>query len=203
MKLFVGISGASGSTYGGRLLKTLETGGYDVTACISDNAVEVIRWEERFSGIDLSRASREVIVENFLFQHGLDSGQVQMVSPRDMASAFASGSSLAEAAIVCPCSMSTAASIAAGINGNLIHRVADVMLKEGRALVLVPRETPLSEIHLSNLLKLRRAGAHVVPAMPGFYHNPQSVADMVDFVIGKVLDVLDIPHQLFDRWEGS
>lgn len=203
MKIFIGISGASGSIYGGRLLKTLEAGGYSVTACISDNAVEVIRWEERVSGIDLSRASREVIVENFLFRHGLDSGQVGMVSPRDMASAFASGSSLAEAAIVCPCSMSTAASIAAGINGNLIHRAADVMLKEGRALALVPRETPLSEIHLHNLLKLRRAGAHVVPAMPGFYHGPQSVDDMVDFVVGKVLDVLDIPHQLFERWEGS
>lgn len=203
MKVFVGISGASGSVYGGRLLKALKTGDHDVTACVSDNAVEVMRWEEKTPGLDLSRASREVVIENFLFANGLAGGDIDLVLPGDFASAFASGSYLAAAVIVCPCSMSTAASIAAGITGNLIHRAADVMLKEGRQLALVPRETPLSEIHLENLLKLRRAGAHVIPAMPGFYHKPETVEDLVDFVAGKVLDVLGLPHELYDRWDGS
>ena len=99
--------------------------------------------------------------------------------------------------------MSTVAGIAAGITSNLIHRVADVMLKESRPLVIVPRETPLSEIHLRNMLTLRRAGVQVVPAMPAFYIHPGSIDDLVDFVVGKVLDVLGIGHELFDRWEGK
>ena len=184
-------------------MKALKTGGNDVTACVSDNAVEVMRWEEKTPGLDLSRASREVVIENFLYASGIGGGEVTLVLPGDFASAFASGSSMADAVIICPCSMSTAASIAAGITGNLIHRSADVILKEGRQLALVPRETPLSEIHLENLLKLRRAGAHIIPAMPGFYHKPETIEDLVDFVAGKVLDVLGLSHELYDRWEGS
>lgn len=203
MKIFVGISGASGSVYGGRLLRALKDGDHSIAACFSDAAVEVIRSEQQVPGTDLSRASREVVTENFFAVHGLTAGGIDVIPPRDMGSVYASGSSLAEAAVICPCSMSTVASIAAGITGNLIHRVADVMLKESRTLVVVPRETPLSEIHLRNLLTLSRAGAKVVPAMPGFYHNPGSIEELVDFVVGKILDVLNIPHQLFDRWEGN
>src|SRR5450759_2148873 len=120
-----------------------------------------------------------------------------------MADVFASGSSLAGAAIICPCSMSTLASIAAGVTRNLIHRVADVMLKERRPLVMVPRETPLSEIHLENMLKLARMGVRMIPAMPAFYSQPRSIDDLVNFVVGKVLDSLGIENALYQRWSGT
>ncbi len=102
--------------------------------------------------------------------------------------------------IIMPCSMGTAGRIAAGLSGNLLERAADVMLKERRRLILVPRETPFNTIHLENLLRLSRAGAVVLPAMPGFYHGPKTIDDLVDFVVGKVLDQLDVEHVLFERW---
>ena len=205
MKIFVGISGASGSIYGGRLLKALTQSVNEITVCISDGAVEVIRAEEQLGVRDSSgheSSGREAVIKAFLARHGLDGSELELAEPGEMTSAFASGSSMAQAAIICPCSMSTLASIAAGVTRNLIHRVADVMLKEAKPLVLVPRETPLSEIHLKNMLDVKRAGALVVPAMPAFYHHPQSIEDLVDFVAGKVLDVLRIRNELFDRWEG-
>ncbi|MCL4473632.1 MAG: UbiX family flavin prenyltransferase [Actinobacteria bacterium] len=200
MKIFVGISGASGSIYGGRLLKALSQSGNEITVCISDGAVAVIREEEDLAVA--ADAGRDEVTAAFLSHHELGGGGLRLVEPSDMASSFASGSSLAEAAVICPCSMSTLASISAGVTRNLIHRVADVMLKESRPLVMVPRETPLSEIHLLNMLRARRAGALVVPAMPGFYHHPQTIEDLVDFVAGKVLDQLKIPNRLYERWEG-
>ncbi|MFA5809779.1 MAG: UbiX family flavin prenyltransferase [Thermoleophilia bacterium] len=203
MKIFVGISGASGSIYGGRLLKVLKEAGHDVTACVSDGAVEVMRYEDQSGASGMNEASREAVIDSFLAANGVDAGSIRRVSPENMGEAYASGSSLGDATVICPCSMSTAAGIAAGITGNLIHRVADVMLKESRPLVIVPRETPLSEIHLRNMLTLRRAGAEVVPAMPAFYIHPKNIDDLVDFVVGKVLDVLGIRHELFDRWEGK
>jgi 4-hydroxy-3-polyprenylbenzoate decarboxylase len=112
----------------------------------------------------------------------------------------ASGSAATDAMVIIPCSMGTAGRIAAGLSSNLLERAADVMLKERRALVLVPRETPLNTIHLENLLRLSRAGAVVLPAMPGFYHRPDNMGDLVNFVVGKVLDQLEIPHSLFARW---
>ena len=200
MKIFVGISGASGSIYGGRLLRALTGSEYEITACISDGAVEVMREEEGFpvSGDE----GRAPVIQSFLSRYEPGAGNLRLAEPDDMASSFASGSSLADAAIICPCSMSTLACVAAGVTRNLIHRVADVMLKESRPLVMVPRETPLSEIHLRNMLAVRRAGALVVPAMPGFYHHPQTVEELVDFVVGKVLDSLRIPNELYERWEG-
>ncbi|MDO8736097.1 MAG: UbiX family flavin prenyltransferase [Thermoleophilia bacterium] len=217
MKIFVGISGASGSIYGGRLLEVLKESGIEITTCISDGALEVMGHEEKLvagpkagiaadtlTGSDTGFAARrEAVTAAFLERHGIGSGEIELAQPRDMASTFASGSSLADAAIVCPCSMSTLASIASGVTRNLIHRVADVMLKESRPLALVPRETPLSEIHLRNMLRVKRAGALLIPAMPGFYHHPESVDDIVDFVVGKVLDSLGIKNELFKRWQGS
>jgi 4-hydroxy-3-polyprenylbenzoate decarboxylase len=201
MKIFVGISGASGSIYGGRLLHALTESGNNVTVCISDGALEVMRFEEKLSVGE--GALREELTTAFLERHAVESSEIELADPRQIASAFASGSSLAEAAVICPCSMSSLASIASGVSRNLIHRVADVMLKESRTLALVPRETPLSEIHLRNMLRARRAGALLIPAMPGFYHHPETVDDLVDFVVGKVLDSLGIDNDLFERWQGN
>ncbi|MHB1390330.1 MAG: UbiX family flavin prenyltransferase [Thermoleophilia bacterium] len=201
MKIFVGITGASGQAYAGRLLLALHAGGHEVTACFSSGAVEVIRAEVAVAGIAGTR--RETVIQAFLKNYELGPDDyLRLAAPDDMSSVFASGSSLGAAAIVCPCSMSSLACMAAGITRNLIHRVADVMLKESRPLVLVPRETPISEIHLQNMLRLRRAGGLIVPAMPAFYHQPQSIDDLTDFVVGKALDQLGIEHQLFSRWEG-
>ncbi|RJQ42776.1 MAG: UbiX family flavin prenyltransferase [Gaiellales bacterium] len=197
MKVFVGISGASGAIYGAGLLRALLAAGSEVSVCISDGAIEVIRAED-----GIGAGSRGEVVSAFFQRHSVTLDPAALIDTGDMASAFASGSALAGAAVVCPCSMSTLGSIAAGITRNLIHRVADVMLKEGRPLVLVPRETPLSAIHLENMLRVKRAGAAIVPAMPGFYQRPESIDDLVDFNSGKVLDVLGIRHELFNRWDG-
>jgi 4-hydroxy-3-polyprenylbenzoate decarboxylase len=200
MEIFVGISGASGAIYAGRLLRALQDLGHDVTACFSDGAIEVIRAEEQTgSGASL----REEIISLFDARYGLDGTGRETADPGEMGHAFASGSYRAQAAVVCPCSMSTLGCIAAGITRNLIHRAADVMLKESRPLVLVPRETPLSQIHLRNLLAVSRAGARVVPAMPAFYQQPESIQDLADFIAGKVLDSIDIEHELYHRWQGA
>jgi len=113
---------------------------------------------------------------------------------------LASGSNPADAMVVCPCTMGTLAAIAAGLSQNLIERAADVAIKEGRKLVLVPRETPFSAIHLENMLKLARLGVVILPPSPGFYNHPQTVADLVDFVVARVLDQLRVPHRLMQRW---
>lgn len=204
MKIFVGISGASGSIYAARLLKALDQGGYEITLCVSNGAVEVMRYEARPAPEEApaQALSRQQVINSFLASSGIGPDPLWLVSPDTMSNAFASGSSLGDAAIICPCSMSTVGSLAAGITRNLIHRVADVMIKESRPLLIVPRETPLSEIHLRNLLTLRQAGVQVVPAMPAFYHEPRTIEDLADFVVGKVLDVLKIRHELYNRWEG-
>jgi 4-hydroxy-3-polyprenylbenzoate decarboxylase len=202
MKIFVGISGASGVIYAGHLLKSLENLGHSVTACFSDGAIEVVRAEGLGAG-DIGEATgREAIIERFDAYYNLDGGLRDTIHPEDMGHAFASGSHQAEAAVVCPCSMSSLACIAAGVTRNLIHRVSDVMLKESRPLILVPRETPLSEIHLRNMLRLRHAGAIILPAMPAFYQGPETIDDLADFIAGKALDNLGVGHELFKRWEG-
>jgi 4-hydroxy-3-polyprenylbenzoate decarboxylase len=127
-------------------------------------------------------------------------GQLAVFGTQDWNAPLASGSNPPEAYVICPCSMGTLAKVAAGMADDLIARAADVVLKEGRKLVLVPRETPFSAIHLENMLRLTRAGAVVLPPNPGFYHRPESVQDLVDFVVARILDQLDISHGLMQRW---
>lgn len=197
-RIFVALTGASGSLYGLRLTEQLCLAGVRVTLCASASGSEVCREE---TGLDLSgdleRAAGR-LRDHLEIKEG-----VELVHPDDLFFAAASGSSAPAAMVVAPCSMGTLARVAAGVSGNLIERAADVMLKEGRPLVLVPRETPLSRIHLENMLRLSSAGARLVPAMPAFYHKPATVIDLVDFVVGKILDQLAIEHSLFRRWGAA
>jgi flavin prenyltransferase len=190
--VFLGITGASGAPYAARLLQALSSGGTEVGMCISDAGVQVCA-AELYGDISLPRD--EVTAR---LTEGLDG--VEVVGLRDYTTPYASGSARVDGYVVCPCSMSTAASIAAGAMANLVHRAASVALKEERKLVLVPRETPLSSIHLENLLRLRRAGATVVFAAPGFYHAPQTVDDLVNFVVARCLDQLGMDQTLVSRW---
>ena len=192
MKIFLGITGASGAPYAARLLSALAGSGNEVGVCLSDAGVQVCA-TELYRDMSLSR--EEVTAR---LTAGLKG--VTVVGLRDYSTPYASGSARIDAYVVCPCSMSTAASIAAGAMANLVHRAASVALKEERKLMLVPRETPLSAIHLENLLRLRRAGATIVFAAPGFYHAPETVADLVDFVVGRCLDQLGIEQGLVSRW---
>jgi 4-hydroxy-3-polyprenylbenzoate decarboxylase len=194
-KVFVAMTGASGSVYGLRLVEQLCLNGIAVTFTASESGTQVCREE---TGLDLSGDPTKAALR--LYAHlEVDNG-LEMVHPDDLFCPAASGSAAPDAMIVTPCSMGTLARIACGISGNLIERVADVMIKERRPLLLVPRETPLSTIHLENMLRLSRAGVQMVPAMPAFYHGPDSVIDMVDFVVGKVLDQLGVEHELYRRW---
>jgi 4-hydroxy-3-polyprenylbenzoate decarboxylase len=137
-------------------------------------------------------------LERFVADHGSD--EVRIWGERDYGAPYASGSSRTDAVVICPCSMASIGTIVGGAEANLIHRAAGVQLKERRKLVVVPRETPLSSIHLENLLRLRNAGADVLPAMPAFYHLPQSIDDLVDFVAGRVVDAIGIDATLHRRW---
>ncbi|HSK15773.1 MAG TPA: UbiX family flavin prenyltransferase [Gaiellaceae bacterium] len=192
MNVFLGITGASGAPYAARLLRALSGAGVDVGLCISDAGVQVCA-TELYDDIALSR---EEVTARLV--EGLDG--VDVVGLRDYTTPYASGSARVDGYVVCPCSMSTAASIAAGAMANLVHRAASVALKEERKLILVPRETPLSTIHLENLLRLRRAGATVLFAAPGFYQSPRTVDDLVNFVVARCLDQLGIDQTLVGRW---
>jgi 4-hydroxy-3-polyprenylbenzoate decarboxylase len=144
--------------------------------------------------------SAEIKVQRQQVQEYFASIAVDCLAIDDFWAGAASGSAAADAMIVAPCSMGTLGRIAAGLSGNLLERAADVMLKERRRLLLVPRETPFNNIHLENLLRLSQAGAVILPAMPGFYPGPETIEDLVDFVVGKILDQLDVQHSLFTRW---
>jgi 4-hydroxy-3-polyprenylbenzoate decarboxylase len=194
-RIFVALTGASGSMYGLRLVEQLCLSGVEVTFAASCSGTLVCREE---TGLDLSGdllKATERLYAHLEIETGL-----AMVHPDDLFCPAASGSAVPDAVVVAPCSMGTLARIACGISGNLIERSADVALKEQRPLLLIPRETPLSVIHLENMLKLSRAGARIIPAMPAFYHKPETVMDMVDFMVGKILDQLEIDHELFRRW---
>ncbi len=195
--IFLALSGASGSIYGLRLARELAQRDVELTLCATPNGQLVCREE---TGLDLG-GDPAVAAARFRDHSGLEKG-IRVVSHDDLFFGSASGSAAPDAMVTCPCSMGTLGRIAAGISGNLIERSADVMLKERRPLLLVPRETPLSEIHLENMLRLARAGARIIPAMPAFYHRPGSVDDMVDFVVGKILDHMGFDNELFRRWSN-
>lgn len=192
----VAMTGASGTAYGLRLVECLLHADARVWLMISRAARVVARQE---SGLELPDAPHEAqrqLSERF----GAAGGRLAVFDHEDWFAPPASGSNPPDACVICPCSMGTLGRVAAGLSDDLIARVADVALKEGRKLVLVPRETPFSAIHLENMLRLSRAGAVILPPCPGFYHHPQSIADMVDFVVARILDQLGIGHSLTPRW---
>ena len=192
-KFAVGMSGSSGSIYGRRLVDALVAAGHEVHFFLSNAAKRVLRFEE---GLDV-QLDRDPEL-GVLFR---EPERVVFHSADAVEAAPASGSAGIEAVILCPCSMGTLARVAHGFSSGLIERAADVALKEGRKLVLVPRETPLSTIHLENMTKLAKAGAIVLPASPGFYHRPSSVDDLVDFVVGKILARLGVDSEVHKVWE--
>ncbi len=192
--LVVAMTGASGSPYGVRLLEVLLTAGRTVHLVISPAATEVMQRELRIT-IDVNRFD-----PGLLLPAGLDLSGLHYHHYRNFQAGIASGSFLTAGMVICPCSMGTLAAIAHGTSENLIHRAADVHLKERRRLVLVPRETPLGLVQLRNMTTVAEAGAIVLPAMPAFYTLPKSVNDMIDFVVGRICDQLGVEHGLLKRW---
>lgn len=198
MRLIVGISGASGAIIGERLVRHLLAGKNEVHAVLSTGAITVFKDE---LGLDLGDSFAEI--RDKFSKHYKNDRRLHLAPAEDFAARISSGSAKMDAMIIAPCSLSTVAAIAHGITMNLIHRAAGVSIKERRPLILVPRESPLSPIHLKNLLYLAEIGVHIVPATTAFYHKPKTVEDMVDFTIGRVLDLLKIEHKLFKRWNGE
>ncbi|MFZ1853258.1 MAG: flavin prenyltransferase UbiX [Nitrosomonas sp.] len=189
-------TGASGMPYGIRLLEQLLLHQQRVYLLYSQVAQIVARQE-----MDLSLPSNPKDAESYFNQrYQLPEGQLRVFGREEWFAPVASGSNPADAMVICPCTMGTLSAIAIGLNQKLIERAADVMLKENRPLILVPREMPFSMLHLENMLKLARSGAIIMPANPGFYHHPQTIGDMVDFVVARILDHLKINHSLMPRW---
>ncbi len=192
----VAISGASGAPYAHRLLQVLVMGGHSIYLSISGSGLPILNDE---TGLLLKGS--ETDIQFALEKHlGAKEGQISYFDEDNMYAPIASGSNKVDAMIVIPCSMKTLASIANGFASTLIERAADVTMKEKRKLIIVPRETPLSAIHLRNMLTLAELGCHIIPAMPAFYHHPKKMADMVDFIVGRVLDAMGIENDLSPRW---
>jgi 4-hydroxy-3-polyprenylbenzoate decarboxylase len=197
----VGVTGGSGAPYARRLLQVLLEAGHQVKLVVTESG-------ERILAIELGLRLEGTLDErtehwrSFLGRPAGDPA-LELFHPRDMAASISSGSFPTSGMVVIPCSMGTLARIAAGVSTTLVERAADVTMKERRPLVLVPRETPLNDIHLENMLRLRRAGTDILPAAPGFYHQPRTIDDLVDFIVGRVLDRLGIEHQLLRRWTGD
>lgn len=178
----VAITGASGVAYGVRLLEALGAAGCETSLILSEDGAKVLRLETRYK----VSAVKRLATRSF--------ANTQMEAP------VASGSRSFDAMVICPCTMSTASKIACGISDNLVTRAASVALKERRGLVVVPRETPMSSIHLRNLAALAEAGAVVLPAAPAFYGKPEKVGELVDFIVGRILDTLGMANKLYRRW---
>ncbi|MEM0515588.1 flavin prenyltransferase UbiX [Pseudoalteromonas sp. YIC-827] len=189
-------SGASGAPYGLRLLEVLIEQGHQVFVLISSAARVVFDTE---SGIKLSGHEDKATEQLSALVNAAD-GQLKVFGKDNWFSPVASGSAAPKKMVVCPCSAGTVSAIATGASDNLMERAADVVIKERGQLILVPRETPFSEIHLENMLKLARMGVTIMPAAPGFYHQPESIADLVDFLVGRILDHLGIEQRLTSRW---
>lgn len=195
--IVVGISGASGIRYGVRFVEVLVELGWHVHLIVTPAAWRVMQEEENRPGIGSTSP-----LTDWLRVDDTQMEQITVYNYRDIAARPASGTFKARAMVVIPASMKTCGCIAHGISDDLLGRCADVFLKEKRPLVVVPRETPLSLIHLRNLTTLSEAGAHIVPAMPGFYCNPKTIDDLVDFMVMKLLNLLDIEHRFNLEWEG-
>lgn len=190
------ITGASGAQYALRLLQCLLAAGESVYLMVSEPGQIVIGMET-----DLALPARPAEMQRFLVEHyGARPEQLQVFGKKEWTAPVASGTSVPRAMVVCPCTMGTLANIANGISSSLIDRAADVVIKEGRKLIMVPRETPFSAIHLENMLKLARLGVVMLAANPGFYHRPQSIDELIDFVVARILDQLDVAHDLSKRW---
>ena len=183
--IVVAITGASGVIYGVRLLEVLNELGKDTALVVTDPARIILKYE---MGID------EDHLKNLCHHY---------YSPSDLTSAINSGSCRFESMVIVPCTMKTISAISTGFASNAVTRAADVALKERRKLILVPRETPLRSVHLENMLSISKEGGIILPAMPAFYHQPQNMDQLVDFLVGKILDILHIDHELYQRWHGE
>ncbi|MBI4844831.1 MAG: UbiX family flavin prenyltransferase [Nitrospirae bacterium] len=192
----VAISGASGSILGLRLIEELLKSGNRVYLLISETAFLIIKTE---TGLDLTGKTESAVSKKV--QKHFSSDKVRYFAESNLAAPVSSGSFITDGMFVVPCSMKTLSGIANGYANSLIERAADVVLKEGRMLILSPRETPLSPIHLENMLKLSRIGVGIVPPIPAFYHNPKEIMDIVDFAVGKILDRAGAANSLFKRWK--
>jgi 4-hydroxy-3-polyprenylbenzoate decarboxylase len=189
--IVLAITGASGAPYAVRLLEQLLAADREVQLIVSSHGVRLLRTETEIESVEDLRMHLGVAAWDRL---------VTVCSDTDRGATPASGSALSVGMVICPCSMGTLSAIAVGASRSLVERAADVALKERRPLILVPRETPLSAIHLENMLRVTRAGAVVMPAAPGFYHRPRSIQDLVDFIVARVLDHLNVEHALVPRW---
>lgn len=193
------MTGASGAQYGLRLLECLLQAGRRVYLMISAPGQVVIGMETEFK-----LPGRPVEIQRVLSgRYGANKGQLQVFGREEWTAPVASGSSSPDAMVICPCTMGTLSAVASGASKNLIERAADVILKEGHKLVIVPRETPFSVIHLENMLRLARLGVTVLPANPGFYHKPAGINDLVDFVVARILDQLGVDHEISQRWGAA
>jgi 4-hydroxy-3-polyprenylbenzoate decarboxylase len=192
MHVFLGITGASGAPYAARLLEALAAADCEIGVCASSAGIEVLATEL----YENPRLSRDETLARLL-EHA---PHATLYDPNDWKAPYASGSAKVDAYVICPCSMGTLGTIASGAMQNVIHRAASVAIKEERRLVLMPRETPLSAIHLRNMLTLREAGATILFLAPGFYHGAKEVDDLVDFIVGRTLDQLGLENSLVKRW---
>lgn len=196
LPIILGMTGASGADYGLRLLQCLLQAGQPVQLLLSKAAQIVIHMET-----DLRLPGRARDIQRVLSEHyACAPGQLRVFGQDEWTAPPASGSARAQGMVVCPCTTGALAAIANGNSDNLLERAADVSLKEGRKLIIALRETPLSVIHLENMLRLARAGAVILPTNPGFYYRPHSAAELVDFIVARILDQLDVPHALLPRW---
>jgi 4-hydroxy-3-polyprenylbenzoate decarboxylase len=194
--LTLAITGASGSPYALRLLQCLLEADWHVHLLLSSAALIVLDTEV---GLSLSGEPKDM-QQQLLAHYALPKARLSVYGKEEWTAPVASGSANVDAMVVCPCSMGTLSAIACGASNNLIERAADVSLKEGRQLILVPRESPLSSIHLENMLKLSRMGVAILPASPGFYQRPESIQDLVDFVVARVLSQLGVEQSLLKPW---
>lgn len=192
----IALTGASGMPYGLRLIETVLASGCKVQLLYSQAAQVVMKQE-----LELALPARPRDAQDWLCRRfETDASRLQVYGREEWFAPLASGSNPPDAMVICPCTMGTLAAIAAGLSDDLIKRAADVCIKEGRKLVLVPREAPFSTLHLENMLRLSRMGVVILPPNPGFYHHPETVQDMVDFVVARILDQIGIPQTLMTRW---